>query len=375
MYYHDGNIVSEGTTEIWLPPNIMAKKSSDSVFYNPFMELNRDLSILLLKVISKEGYTFLDALAGTGARGIRVANEVGLNVTLNDRSNLAYDVIRKNAEINNLDVSIRCSDAKVLLAEENFDIVDIDPFGSPISFIDDACYSAKKILCVTATDTASLVGSHPPSCLRKYFSKAFMTDFYPEVGVRILIGAISRISSVYAKSIEPLFSHFTRHYIRTYLRIIKSKKEVNKMLNDKIGFILYCKNCLNRGYSYGIFSSSEKECPYCGRRMYAIGPLWLGELYNKEVIERMLHEMSYIKLNTDIDARKLLGFCRDELSIPGFYDYHSIAKVHKIKLEPIRSVISNLTIAGYEASRTHFMGTGIKTEANINELLRVMKEE
>lgn len=373
MRYFDGNIVIEGTTNIWLPYNTKTKKSSDSVFYNPFMELNRDLSILFLKAVSKERYTFLDALAGTGARGVRVANEVGLNVTMNDVSNLAYEVMKKNAELNNLNVDIRCGNAKVLLAEESFDIVDIDPFGSPISFIDDACCSAKKFLCITATDTASLVGSHPPSCLRKYFAKAFMTDFYPEIGVRILIGAIARISSVYVKSIEPLFSHCTRHYIRTYLQIVKGKEKVNSMLNDKIGFILYCKNCLNRDFSYGIVPSPENVCPYCGGRMYAIGPLWIGELHDKEIIGRMLQEIDHIRLNTDRESRKLLEFCKDELLVPGFYDYHSIAKVHKIKLEPIRSVISNLVSAGYNASRTHFMGTGIKTDANIYELLKVIK--
>lgn len=260
-----------------------------------------------------------------------------------------------------------------MLTKERFDIVDIDPFGSPIFFIDDACYSTKKILCITATDTASLVGSHPPSCLRKYFAKAFMTDFYPEIGVRILIGAIARISSVYMKSIEPLFSHCTRHYIRTYLRIVKGKERVNNMLNNKIGFILYCKNCLNREFSYGIISPSEKICPYCSGRMYAIGPLWLGELHDKEVIGRMLQELNLIRLNTEREVRKLLEFCKDEVSVPGFYDYHSIAKIHKIKLKSIKSVISNLIIAGYKASRTHFMGTGIKTDANIHEFLRALR--
>jgi tRNA (guanine26-N2/guanine27-N2)-dimethyltransferase len=145
------------------------------------------------------------------------------------------------------------------------------------------------------------------------------------------------------------------------------------MLNDKIGFILYCKNCLNRDFSYGIVPSPENVCPYCGGRMYAIGPLWIGELHDKEIIGRMLQEIDHIRLNTDRESRKLLEFCKDELLVPGFYDYHSIAKVHKIKLEPIRSVISNLVSAGYNASRTHFMGTGIKTDANIYELLKVIK--
>lgn len=374
MHLLDGDIVLEGTTKIWLPSNTKTKKSSNSVFYNPFMEMNRDLSILFLKVISEKDHTFLDALAGTGARGIRVANEIGINVILNDMNRLAYEVIKKNAQLNNLDVDIRCCNAKVLLAEEHFDTVDIDPFGSPIFYLDDACSSAKKFLCITATDTASLVGSHPPSCLRKYFARAFMTDFYPEIGVRILLGAIARISSVYVKSIKPLFSHFTRHYIRTYLQIIKGKKKVNNMLNDEIGFILYCRNCLNREFSYGIVSSSEKECSYCGGRMYAIGPLWMGELHDKYILEQMMQELDHTELNTNREARKLLEFCINELSVPGFYNYHSIAKIHKIKLESIESVITNLITAGYNASRTHFMGTGMKTDASIGELLNVIKK-
>ena len=48
-----------------------AKKAS--VFYNPAMRTNRDLTVLFGRAVARKGWTYLDALGGTGAKGIRLA--------------------------------------------------------------------------------------------------------------------------------------------------------------------------------------------------------------------------------------------------------------------------------------------------------------
>ena len=366
-----GKIVLEGDTRIWIPENTAVKRSSSSVFYNPEMELARDISIAVLNAVTEEKFVFLDALAGSGARGIRVANELGLETTLNDWNELAYRTIRKNAELNGLNVEIKNENAKVLLSESKFDVVDIDPFGSPAVFLDAACYSARKILCVTATDTAPLSGAHPASGLRKYSARTYKTDFYPEIGMRTLLGKIARSSSPYDKFIEPLLSHATRHYFRTYLSIKRGKRETNKMMQE-IGFISYCKNCLFREYFYGVDARVGKICPRCGDKTISIGPLWLGRLHDRDVIEDALQELELRNLGKKREARKILERCKDEMAIPCYYDYHIISKVHEVKLRPIEVVIKELKENGYGATRTHFSGTGIKTDAGIDELVKVM---
>ena len=52
-------------------------------------------------------------------------------------------------------------DAKLAMADASYQWIDIDPFGSPVPFIDSAIQSLARtgVLEVTATDTAALTGS------------------------------------------------------------------------------------------------------------------------------------------------------------------------------------------------------------------------
>jgi len=85
--------ITEGKTEILVFKKKVSKKgpgSKDKVpFYNPSMELNRDLSVLVNQwlVDNNRGSTYiLDGLAASGIRGVRLANELegDFNVTIND---------------------------------------------------------------------------------------------------------------------------------------------------------------------------------------------------------------------------------------------------------------------------------------------------
>jgi tRNA (guanine26-N2/guanine27-N2)-dimethyltransferase len=77
----------EGTTRILVP-----KQPTKSIFYNPKMELCRDIDIAGIAAFvsslpsQQASLTYIDTLAGTGVRGIRVTKEVGLSVAINDRS-------------------------------------------------------------------------------------------------------------------------------------------------------------------------------------------------------------------------------------------------------------------------------------------------
>ena len=70
--------VEEGLTKIQFPE--FDKISSDApVFYNPHMELNRDISILALQTFQKQenqDITICDLFGGSGIRGVRYKNEI-----------------------------------------------------------------------------------------------------------------------------------------------------------------------------------------------------------------------------------------------------------------------------------------------------------
>ena len=87
----------EGSTRFFIPgqdEDSAFPPGTAPVFYNRRMELNRDATVLLLQVVHPEDY--IDTMGATGVRGLRVAQECGIKVTINDRDTRAVDLIRKN---------------------------------------------------------------------------------------------------------------------------------------------------------------------------------------------------------------------------------------------------------------------------------------
>ena len=62
------------------------------------MELSRDLSIVIAELVKPK--IAGDVMAGCGARGIRIVNELKYQVWLNDLNPQAYQLIKKNSELN-----------------------------------------------------------------------------------------------------------------------------------------------------------------------------------------------------------------------------------------------------------------------------------
>lgn len=78
------------------------------MFYNPKMELCRDIDVASVSAFatalsSRQQLLYIDALAGSGVRGVRIANEVGMYVHINDRSTPAYELIKRNIALNSLE--------------------------------------------------------------------------------------------------------------------------------------------------------------------------------------------------------------------------------------------------------------------------------
>ena len=117
-----------------------------SVFYNPKMAINRDLTILSLSSIIKKEMKkicFLDPFAGTGVRSYRIMNELPQNsvekVVVGDINPIAVNIITRNSTKLNLNeqMEIKHSNAINILdslpkMKNTTHIIDLDPFGSPI---------------------------------------------------------------------------------------------------------------------------------------------------------------------------------------------------------------------------------------------------
>jgi tRNA (guanine26-N2/guanine27-N2)-dimethyltransferase len=338
----------------------------DKIFYNPRMEMNRDITVACLQSLP-EITTYVDVMAASGIRGIRVKKEVTrpIDVTINDWDLPACELIKQNAERNGVQISISNCGANTLLSSTQFDFVDIDPFGTPAPYINSVCWASKRAMGITATDTAPLCGAHLKSGIRTYAAYPLKTEYYPEVGLRILMGKVAREEAKYDRAIKPLLCHTTEHYVRLYLGVAYGRAVADNMMGE-MGFIVHCFRCKNRYALKGLAVQAPETCPACGARANVCGPIWLGATKDKVFVEKVIGALEQGQFNKKERALRMLRLIRDELDTPTFYDHHVLCRDLKSTPTDITILLDALREQGYSASRTHYMGVGFKTDAPIN---------
>lgn len=381
-------LITEGITKIEAPdPENFKTRAGDyapsltKVFYNPSMEFCRDISISVAQVAAAmfNNLYVCDPLAGVGIRGLRYANEVKgvTRCLINDRSTDAFELIKQNIALNGLSGSVEASstDANIVLWKNagKFNFVDLDPFGSPAPFLDAACGSLSRngMLALTATDTAPLSGTHPRACLRRYGAKPLRTEYCHETGIRILVGFAQRIGGLHDIALTPVLAHATRHYFRVYLLGRRGAKRADEVFK-KMGYISHCNRCLRRTLTHGVAAELPSNCE-CGGRFSHAGPLWLGELIDKKLVQKVIQDLSNRSFRLRHQEISLLSRCAEEAAgPPTFYDLNSVAGLMKKSPPKIEALISALRANGYFASRTHFSPTGFRTDAPIEEILKII---
>lgn len=362
--------ITEGKTKLLIPEErSMSKK--DPVFFNPEMELSRDLSVVIAEIAQPEN--FGDVMAGCGARGIRIANELKFQVLLNDLNPKAYQLIKKNAQLNNLQVEITCKEGNELLGERKFHWIDLDPFGSPAPFVDSGFRALQEggILAVTATDTALFSGTYPKACQRKYDARPLRTSYYDELGVRIFIGFLMRAGMRYDKYCKVLFSHCTQHYYRAYLKVEESRKKAHQALK-KMKFLQHCFNCLHR--EVRSLENLKEKC-HCGSKFRNVGPIWSGKFAQREICKKMMEKLKERQFPLRKEEIKLVRNIKREQNIERpYYDIHKVFKKLSIPAKPMEEVMKKLQDRGFKVCRTHFSPLGIKTDGKVFDLYDLLGE-
>ena len=116
----------------------------------------------------------------------------------------------------------------------------------------------------------------------------------------------------------------------------------------------------------------EKECAQCSAQLAIAGPLWLGPLHDRSFCEKILNQLEIGIFGTKDQAKKTVTLCLNELDVVTFFDYHKLLKELKCSPIPIGLLVSGLRDIGCQASRTHFSGTSIKTNADVATLKEIL---
>ncbi len=368
-------LVREGGVEVEVPDarDGASEGSGDDVFFNPTQELNRDVTVATLRAYREReprAESYLDAMAASGIRGVRAAAE-GYDATCADLDPEAVELARENLARNDLPGEAIAADANVLLHNPDrvFDVVDIDPFGTPIPFADAAFANARNLVCVTATDTAPLCGAHMNSGIRKYSTVPQNTEYHAEMGLRVLLSAMVRTAARYDAAAVPVLSHVSRHYARTYLELDHRATRADAAV-EELGHVHHCEDCLARTHETGLVADPPDACFACGSdRLLTAGPIWLGSVRDPEFARAVREEVSD-DMGEATKARRLLDTLAGELDAPTHYDQHRLCKAWGRSANSMDEFLADLRDAGFDASRAHYSGTAFKTDASVPEIRR-----
>ncbi|MBU3896509.1 MAG: tRNA (guanine(10)-N(2))-dimethyltransferase [Nanoarchaeota archaeon] len=361
--------IKEGKVKFFVP---VGRKYDLPVFFNDEAELTRDISISALQVFidnSDKKINVCDALSASGARGLRYAAEVkGVGkVFLNDSSPSAVKLIKKNIFLNKLQKKCTAikSDASLLLSGNIYGMIDLDPFGPPVKFLDSTAKAAfhKGFIGITATDTAALCGSSPMAGLRKYGIKSIRTEFYNELGLRILITSIMLAFARHEKAFIPVLAFPYKHYYRIFGKVEHEGSVAN--LLDQFGFVNYCEKCSERSFG-------QPEIIHDGHQMKTCGPIYLGKINDSTFVEATLKDMRKRDFRLRKEELKLLDTLRQESDYLFYYNTHRLAKIYKFTVPKFEDLIERLNKNGFKASRTVFCDTGLRTNATLKELLKIL---
>lgn len=386
---HDVSEIKEGKTSLLVPSSALSQSvpPKNPAFFNPNAKWNRDISMLVYKVYtsSSKNKTLADSICGVGARGLRASVEVPQIETIyfNDLNPIAIEFAKESAKLNQ--VQDKCifktnEVCKFLNFEEReirrFDIVDLDPFGSPSPYVDCVLRSVSNggLISITATDTAVLCGVYPSVCYRKYYGFPIRSEYSNEIGVRLLVSFIALNATRFDLSVVPYFCHSNLHYLRVYLKIIFSSSLANTV-SSKIGFIKHCQKCKSRRVEK--IREHNLVCDLCGAKCIMAGPLWIDSIFDSDFVNSMLNELknsenSTSPRNDHNRLLKMMQICTSELPIPAYFETDSIASSAKKSSISLDKVISTLASNGFQSSKTTMNEKGFKTNASPKEIIELL---
>lgn len=356
-------IVQEGKTKIFLSERKKSRgpKKKQAGFYNPALELDRDICVLICQYAARLGHKkFLDGLGATGIRGLRIANEVegDIEVEINEINPASFKEMEKNVKLNGIDVKLWNMDVRALCLMRKYDYIDIDPYGSPSPFALSAFNGLRRkgMAAFTATDKATLCGVYANACRRRYDAVPMRGMGMKELGLRILVGFLVRQAAMNDYAAVPIFSYSYDHYFRVYLKMEKGARKSNDVL-EHIGFA-----CWDNGWK--IKSFYERQCA---------GPLWTGKILDGRLISFMEKEMERKELGKRNEIEKLLLMFKEEENAPPMhYETTLLCKKLKIQQPKIDFILNELKQRGFFACRTHFSPHSFKTDAPLKEIEDVL---
>ncbi len=376
--------VREGLVTIELPRSERSHVPGGApAFYNPHMHPNRDLSVLMVKYLAhlrQAPFQLIETHAATGITSLRWHKEAPEAVARTFSSDISAEsvaVFRHNYALNGVPAGryeVEETDGRKLLEKlrkEPVHFIEVDPFGTAIPYVEEALVTLDNhgILSLTNTNLSPLAGSYVNACRRRYTAVPLKNEFKHEIGLRIFIKKVIERGAEHDIAMVPILAVAHQHFYKVFFRKARGARRANALLN-RIGFLLYCPNCLNRETVVHV-NHAVQRCSVCHHGFHYAGPLWLGPLVSEAVlkgVQALAGELDTLSPVTHRLLRLLEGDCR----VPSVGYYHVPRLVQKWQLReqpPIRKILR-----WAEGVRTHFAGDAFRTSLTHREVIERLSE-
>ncbi|OQS05091.1 N(2),N(2)-dimethylguanosine tRNA methyltransferase [Thraustotheca clavata] len=424
----EGDIIKEGRAKIIFP-------KGNQVFYNKVQVLNRDLSISVINQFAHErakeqilkqrkrekndaipteeeihahvidntqtnGLRIFEALSASGLRSIRYFQEIDgvKSILVNDLDPAAVISIKRNIEFNGLTTDKLIpneEDATAVMYRhrkeaDNFDVIDLDPYGSASIFLDGAVQAIAHggLLCVTCTDMPVLSGKDPDVCYHRYGSVPYKSNYLHENALRMVLHSIESAAIRYQKHIVPIISCSIDFYMRVFVRVYKSPINVKASMT-KQSYVYQCTGCDSfhlqplgqfNGKTYQasfVDSNIPSGCDQCGKRFKMSGPIWSNPLHDRDMVlkirEHVIKEGAAKYPTKDRLHGLLTSVSEEVVDAPLYYTLHGLCKTlhcSQPRMDQFQTAILN---AGYKVSQSHKVPEAVKTDAPNDIIFDIMR--
>ncbi|MGF1602422.1 MAG: tRNA (guanine-N1)-methyltransferase [Thermosynechococcaceae cyanobacterium] len=348
-----------------------------NAFYRPASGLARDLGVLAAAIYRQEHQCLrvLDVMTGCGIRSLRYALESKADwVWANDADPEVANVLKQNLSqlLGGYQITHRPANqifADCYQRQDFYDLIDIDSFGHASPYFSTGLQATRLggLIYLTGTDSRTVAGHDPESCLRHYGTYGRSHPAAQEQGLRILIGSLQQQAIMQGFSVEPIFSLFQGQIYRVMVRLTKAQIP----FADRYGFLGHCHRC-GHYQTVGWRYLSQATCPDCVRPLTLSGPMWLGRLHDRTFLGRMTVLAQTWNWSKRVCLLELMA-AEAEMP-PYFYTVGDLGKQGQMDIPKRDLIIQSLQQVGYLACATHINPQAIKTTATFKECLQISRE-
>ena len=306
--------VSELGINVKISDKVLNALGKKMVFKKLKLETSRVLALCSLSVLSKETewqINSFDAIQDFALAGLQWLKHLNkhVKVTINateDRTLVKSALLENNCDVHEEDVKVISEDPLAHMHSNKYTFIYVEVTGCAVTYLDAVMRSIKHngVVCLTSTDMAILQNKSPATSYRLYGAKLWNTEYYRELGARVIIANAVQAAARWSKGVEVLLCVAEEHGVTIVFKVLRGSRFGESSMSC-LNYLSHCQVCQARMFIpddlYVIDSSKLPcmcQCSSDGIKapILMLGPIWSGEIFNKVFLLKLRREMKSLQM-------------------------------------------------------------------------------